>query len=97
MRRIRKGRKVRRYITALTAPSAELERTMRINEDVISYLSIRVDAHEDGPSVVMQSRGSRDDRQRRGSSDRDRYGKGRDGATERADRPERAVPEAAEA
>ena len=55
---------------------AELERTMRINEDVIRYLTIRVDALEEGPSVVMQSRGSRDDRQRRG--DRERYGEGRE-------------------
>ena len=35
---------------------------MRINEDVIRYLTIRVDALEEGPSVVMQNRGSRDDR-----------------------------------
>jgi small subunit ribosomal protein S6 len=97
MRKNRKGHYVLFNIAAPPAAIAELERTMRINEDVIRYLTIRVDAHEDGPSVVMQSRGSRDDRQRRGSSDRDRYGEGRDGAIERADRPERPVPEAAEA
>ena len=67
---------------------AELERTMRINEDVIRYLTIRVDELEEGPSVIMQNRGSRDDRQRR--SDRDRAGDGRE-----AERPpvERAAPE----
>ena len=81
----------------LYAALAELERTMRINEDVIRYLTIRVDAHDDAPSVIMQSRGSRDDRQRRGAGDRERYGEGRDGATERADRPEPVVPEAVEA
>ena len=35
-----------------TAPPpaiAELERTMRINEDVLRYLTIRVDALEEGP------------------------------------------------
>src|SRR5215813_38336 len=78
MRKNRKGHYVLLNIAAPPAAVAELERTMRINEDVIRYLTIRVDAHEDGPSVIMQSRGSRDDRQRR--SDRDRYGEGRDGA-----------------
>ena len=97
MRKNRKGHYMLLNIAAPPAAIAELERTMRINEDVIRYLTIRVDAHEDGPSVIMQSRGSRDDRQRRGSGDRDRYGESRDGATERADRPERAVPEAVEA
>jgi small subunit ribosomal protein S6 len=48
---------------------------MRINEDVIRYLTLRVDQHEEGPSVIMQSRGSRDERRR----DRDRAGEGRDG------------------
>ena len=95
MRKNRKGHYMLLNIEAPAAAVAELERTMRINEDVIRYLTIRVDTHEDGPSVIMQSRGSRDDRQRR--SDRDRYGEGRDGAIERADRPERAVPEAVEA
>jgi small subunit ribosomal protein S6 len=50
---------------------------MRINEDVLRYLTLRVDQHEEGPSPVMQSRGSREDRPRR--SDRDRYGESRDG------------------
>ena len=97
MRKNRKGHYVLLNIEAPPAAIAELERTMRINEDVIRYLTIRVEAHDDGPSVIMQSRGSRDDRQRRSSGDRERYGEGRDGATERADRPERAVPEAVEA
>ena len=77
-------------IEAPPAAIAELERTMRINEDVIRYLTIRVEAHDEGPSVIMQSRGSRDDRQRRSSSDRERYGEGRDGASERADWPRAA-------
>ena len=95
MNKNRKGHYVLFNIDAPAPAIAELERTMRINEDVIRYLTIRVDTHDDAPSVIMQSRGSRDDRQRRG--DRERYGEGRDGATERADRPERAVPEAVEA
>jgi small subunit ribosomal protein S6 len=97
MRKNRKGHYVMLNIDAPASALAELERTMRINEDVIRYLTIRVDALEEGPSVVMQSRGSRDDRQRR--IDRDRAGDGREGGreggTERA--PERAATETAEA
>lgn len=98
--RMRKNRKGHYVLMNLTAPPpaiAELERTMRINEDVLRYLTIRVDALEEGPSAVMQSRGSRDDRGRRG--DRDRYGEsrdGRDGGAERAaggERAERPAPE----
>src|SRR6266853_705265 len=37
---------------------------------VLRYLTLRVDQLEEGPSPVMQSRGSREDRPRR---DRDRY------------------------
>jgi len=49
--------------------------------------------------VVMQSRGSRDDRQRRGPGERERFGDGREGGTERpltADRADRPVPEPVE-
>lgn len=99
MRKNRKGHYVLLNIDAPPAAIAELERTMRINEDVIRYLTIRVDTLDEGPSVIMQSRGSRDDRQRRSSGDRERYGDGREGAaerppsTERADRP---IPEPVE-
>jgi small subunit ribosomal protein S6 len=97
MRKNRKGHYVLMNIAAPPAAIAELERTMRINEDVIRYLTLRVDQHEEGPSVVMQSRGSRDERRR----DRERGGEGRDGG-ERApapvtDRADRAVPEPVEA
>jgi small subunit ribosomal protein S6 len=97
MRKNRKGHYVLMNLAAPPAAIAELERTMRINEDVLRYLTIRVDAHEEGPSAIMQNRGSRDDRPRRGPGDRDRYGESRDGGGERADRPvsERAVPERA--
>jgi small subunit ribosomal protein S6 len=98
MRKNRKGHYILFNIDAPAPAIAELERTMRINEDVIRYLTIRVDALEEGPSVIMQSRGSRDER-RRGSGDRERFGEGREGvaerppATERADQP---VPEPVE-
>jgi small subunit ribosomal protein S6 len=89
MRKNRKGHYVLLNIDAPSGAIAELERTMRINEDVIRYLTIRVEALEEGPSVVMQNRGGRDDRQRRSFADRERSGDGREGGAER-DRP---VPE----
>ncbi|HEX3860124.1 MAG TPA: 30S ribosomal protein S6 [Stellaceae bacterium] len=75
MNKNRKGHYVLFNIDGPAAAIAELERTMRINEDVLRYMTIRVDEHEEGPSPVMLNRGSREDRPRR--SDRDRYGEGR--------------------
>ena len=49
---------------------AELERQTRINEDVIRYLTVRVDEHETGPSVMMR----KSDRDRERGGDRDRGG-----------------------
>ena len=47
---------------------AELERQTRMNEDVIRYMTVRVDEHEKGPSVMMrkQERSDRGDRGDRG-------------------------------
>lgn len=91
MRKNRKGHYVLLNLSAPSAAVAELERTMRINEDVIRYLTVRVPALEEGPSVVMQSRGSGGQRR----SERERAGEGRDGGS---DRPaERAIPEPVEA
>ena len=76
--RVRKNRKA--YFTLLNidaAPAAvaEVERLERLNEDVIRFLTLRVDALEEGPSAMVQKR-DRDDRRddRRGGrfSDRDR-------------------------
>ena len=77
MNKNRKGHYVLFNIEAPPPAIAELERTMRINEDVLRYLTLRVEKHEEGPSPIMQNRGSREDRPRR--SDRDRYGEGREG------------------
>ena len=50
---------------------AELERQTRMNEDVIRYMTVRVEEHENGPSVLMRKqersdRGDRGDRPDRG-------------------------------
>src|ERR1700748_3772790 len=55
--RIKKNRKGHYTLLNIDAPSAavkELERTMSINEDIIRYLTVRVDSLEEGPSAVMQ-------------------------------------------
>jgi small subunit ribosomal protein S6 len=98
MNKNRKGHYMLFNIDAPPAAIAEMERTMRINEDVLRYLTIRVEQLEEGPSPVMQNRGSREDRPRR---DRERYGEPRDGgerpASEPAAETAAAVTEATEA
>ena len=54
--KINKSKKGHYTMLALDAPAAavaEMERNMRINEDVIRALTIRVEAIEEGPSVMM--------------------------------------------
>ena len=65
--RIKKNRKGHYSLLNIDAPPAaltEMERNMRIHEDILRYMSIRVDEHEEGPSSMMQSKSSRDDRDR---------------------------------
>jgi len=67
--RVKKNRKGHYVLLNLDSPSPavqEMERLMRLNEDIIRYLTVRVEALEEGPSIVMQSRHSRDDRGGRG-------------------------------
>jgi small subunit ribosomal protein S6 len=97
--RIKKNRKGHYTLMNIDAPAAavtEMERQMRINEDVLRYLTVRVDALEEGPSAMLQSR-ARDDRDgprrfggREGGFGRDRD-RDRDGSGFRAreDRPPR--------
>jgi small subunit ribosomal protein S6 len=72
--RIKKNRKGHYVLMNIEAPAPavqEMERTMRLNEDVLRYITVRVDALEEGPSAMMQRRDERGDRDRdRG----DRYG-----------------------
>jgi small subunit ribosomal protein S6 len=85
MKKNRKGHYVLFNIDAPAVAVAELERTMRINEDVLRYLTIRVDELEESPSPIMLNRGSREDRPRR---DRDRY----EDRDDRGPPPDRAPP-----
>ena len=76
--RIQKNRKAHYVMLDFDAPPqvvAELERQTQINEDVIRYMTLKMDEHEAGPSAMM----------RRGERDRDRRG-GRDDRGDRGDR-----------
>ena len=70
------------------SPSAavqEMERLMRLHEDVMRILTVKVDEHEEGPSAVIQAKSSRDER--RGGRDRD--GPRGDRGGDRRDRDDR--------
>ena len=60
--RIAKNRKAHYVMLEIDAPGsvvAELERQTQINEDVIRYMTVKVDEHETGPSVMMRMTESR--------------------------------------
>jgi small subunit ribosomal protein S6 len=94
--RMRKNRKAHFTLLNLDAPPAavaEIERQERINEDVLRFMTVRVDELEEGPSAMMRKVDRdrerderRDDRRgddrrgddRRGDRRRDRDGRGRD-------------------
>ena len=99
--RIKKNRKGHYVLMNLDAPSdavQELERQMRLHEDVIRYMTVRVEELEEGPSAMMQSRGGRGGRGERGErGDRgERGGRDRDDRPRREDQPEQAGGENAE-
>ena len=74
--RIKKNRKGHYVLFNLDAPPAavnELERNMRINDDVLRYLTVRVEALEEGPSAVMQAKSRGEDRDRDRDRRRDGY------------------------
>jgi small subunit ribosomal protein S6 len=63
--RIRKNRKAHYALMNLDAPApaiAEMERQMGLNEDIIRFMTIRVEEHEEEPSVQMRAGRERSDR-----------------------------------
>jgi small subunit ribosomal protein S6 len=82
--RIKKNRKAHYSLMNIAGPAgaiSEMERMMRINEDVLRFMTVRVEEHEEGPSAMLQKR-ERDERR-----DRERFGD---------DRPPRRRDEEAE-
>ena len=75
--KINKNRKGHYAFIRSDAPSAavqEMERLARLHDDVMRVMSIKVDAHEDGPSVQMQKRDERERGDRDGERGGDRGG-----------------------
>jgi len=71
--RIRKSRKAHYALMNLDAPHAavaEMERQMRINEDILRCMTIRVEEHEEALSIQMQRRERDERRSRRDRDDR---------------------------
>jgi small subunit ribosomal protein S6 len=90
--RVKKNRKAYYTLMDLTCPPAalnEMERQMGLSEDVLRFLTIKVEKHEEGPSAMMQKREERSDRGDRGFGDRgDRPSRGF-GDRDRGDRGDR--------
>jgi small subunit ribosomal protein S6 len=88
--KIKKNRKGHYTLLNIDAPAPailEMERQMRIHEDILRFLTVRVDELEEGPSMMMQrgqdrdrgergDRGDRGDRPPRDRGDRDRGDRG---------------------
>jgi small subunit ribosomal protein S6 len=81
--RIKKNRKAHFTLINIDAPAAaitEMERQMGINEDILRFMTIRVEEHEEGPSAMMR---------KREDSDRDGERAGGERRGPRGDRPPR--------
>jgi small subunit ribosomal protein S6 len=62
--RIKKNRKAHYTLMNIDAPHsavAEMERQMRLNSDILRFMTLRVDELEEGPLAMMR-RNTRDDR-----------------------------------
>ena len=76
--RLNKNRKAHFTMLGLNAPPAavaEMERQMRISEDVLRFLTLKVEAIDEAPSMMMQKR-DRDERKDRERRRRDEEGYG---------------------
>ena len=85
--RIKKNRKAHFSLFNINAPHAaiaEMERQMGLSEDVLRFMTIRVEEHEEGPSAMMRKRDDDGERGERRGPRGDRPDRG-----ERGDRPPR--------
>lgn len=58
----KKGHYVLMNIASTPEAIAEIERLMKLNENVLRHLTVRVEEHDPNPSALMQQRGFREDR-----------------------------------
>ena len=109
--RVKKNRKAYYTLMDLNCPPAalkEMERQMGLSEDVLRFMTVKVEKHEEGVSAMMQKREERSDRGGdrgfgdrgpRSFGDRDRGDRGDRGPRsfgDRDDRPPRRPREAVE-
>ena len=79
--KINKNRKGHYAFLKSDAPATavqEMERLMRLHDDVMRVLTIKVDSHGEGPSVQMQKRDERERGDRPDRGDRPSFGGDRD-------------------
>lgn len=79
--KIKKNRKGHYVLFNLDAPAEavhEMERQMRLNEDILRHMTLRVDELEEGPSIQMQGKANQEERSRRREADRFGDSKARD-------------------
>jgi small subunit ribosomal protein S6 len=96
--KIAKNRKAHYVMLEIDGPAAaiaELERQIAINEDIIRYMTVRVEAHEAGPSAMMRRNERERGRGDRGERGGDRGERGGDRGDRGGDRPRRDDRDAA--
>jgi small subunit ribosomal protein S6 len=77
--RIKKNRKAHFALMNISGPAAgvaEMERQMKINEDMLRFMTIKVEKLEEGPSAMMQRREREERRDRERGERRDEGGYG---------------------
>ncbi len=77
----KKGHYVMFNFDAPSAAIAEMERNMKLHEDVLRFMTVRVEAHEEAPSAILR----KDER-----AERPAFGDRPDRGGDRSDRPRRA-------
>jgi small subunit ribosomal protein S6 len=78
--RVKKNRKAHYMLLGLEAPPAsvtEMERQLGLNEDVLRYMTIRIDAIDENPSAILQRRSDDRERSFRGPKPAGRFDSGR--------------------
>ena len=92
--KINKNRKGHYAFLKSDAPAGavqEMERLMRLHDDVMRVLTVKVETHDEGPSVQMQKRDERERGDREGGFDRgprpERFDRGGERGGERRERP----------
>lgn len=67
----KKGHYVLMNIKTTPKTVQEIERLMKLNEDILRYLTVKVEEHDNTPSPLMQQKTFRDDRRRFAEEDFD--------------------------